>query len=247
MPHPLQNRLPYDVTAPRPLPGIAPFDMGDWLQRDDAFAGQMARRDDLIATRRDAVIALDPGAQPAAAELLDLVLSLAYGDAGASGPVTRADGAQVAIRRDDPMATLGHLVQEDFCILQKPDGADEHVMTGAVLCFPAFWSLSEKFMRPLSRIHDPVPDYDDQIARRVQRLFDGVQVGRPLWRFNLLRYGDPELHQPAPLSGPARREPAPGARAYLRSERQCLVRLPVSRAVVFSIHTYVVADPGLPG
>ena len=33
---------------------------------------------------------------------------------------------------------------------------------------------------------------------------------------------------------------AQGDMPYIRSERQCLIRLPVSRAVLFSIHTYLV-------
>jgi hypothetical protein len=32
---------------------------------------------------------------------------------------------------------------------------------------------------------------------------------------------------------------------FVRSERQCLIRLPESRAVLFSIHTYVVARENL--
>jgi hypothetical protein len=63
-------------------------------------------------------------------------------------------------------------------------------------------------------------------------------VDRPLWRWNGLRYADPELHQPRSESD---RRPRPENPRFFRSERQCLVRLPVSQAVVFSIHTYVVA------
>ena len=33
--------------------------------------------------------------------------------------VRRPDGVSVAIDRDDPMGTLGHLVQEDLCLLEK--------------------------------------------------------------------------------------------------------------------------------
>ena len=33
------------------------------------------------------------------------------------------------------------------------------------MCFPAGWRLAEKAMRPLTAIHDPVPDYDADIAR----------------------------------------------------------------------------------
>lgn len=232
----LQTRIPYDVTARPRLPGIQPLALEDWLIRDESFAEQMAYRDRLLAARRDAVLAMDEGARGAAGELLDLVLGLAYPGAGAQ--VTRPDGVAVRVDRDDPLGTLGRLVQEDLCILQKR--GDEHVLTAAVLCFPASWTLSEKVMRPLTRIHLPVPDYDGNIAARVQRLFDGVQPGRPLWRFNALWYDDPELHQPRREADkrPHRRA---AAVKYLRSERQAVLRLPESRAVVFSIHTFVMA------
>ncbi|MFC3615927.1 DUF3445 domain-containing protein [Lutimaribacter marinistellae] len=229
----LQERIPFDL-SPRKLPGIQPTTMEDWLHRDEAFDGQMARRDALISERYDQVIAMHESARPAALELLDLVLATAYGVQGDS--VLRPDGVAVAINRSDPMASLGRLVQEDLCVLQKQ--GDEHVLTAASLCFPASWLLSEKLMRPLIGIHKPVESYDDNIARRVQRLFDGIQVGRPLWRFNALWYEDPELHQPRSES--ARRKKPAATPPFLRSERQCLLRLPETKAVVFSIHTYVV-------
>lgn len=147
----------------------------------------------------------------------------------------RPDGVRVPIDRAAPMLTLGHLVQEDLCLMER-HGA-EHVLTAAVLCFPASWRLSEKIGRPLRDIHLPVPSYDAGIAARVQRLFDGVQPGRPLWRFNVLRYADPTLHQPRRRVQPD----AAGHCPYLRSERQCVLRLPVSGACVFSIHTFVLA------
>lgn len=239
----LQTRIPYDIAAPRKLPGIQPLALDDWLIRDDAFAGQMAYRERLLAERRDVVLAMSETAREAALELLDLVLERAYPRAG--DRVTRPDGVSVEIDRNDPMGTLGRLVQEDFCLLQKPEGAAEHVLTAAVLCFPASWTLAEKFMRPLIRIHVPVPEYDDNIAARVQRLFDGVQPERPLWRFNRLWYDDPDLHQPRREADkrPHRRA---AAVKFLRSERQSLLRLPKTRAVVFAIHTFVLARADVP-
>lgn len=237
----LQTHLPYDIHSPRPLPGIAPLQMEDWLHRDEAFAGQMARRAALLAERPGAVLALDEGARPAALELLDLVQGLAY--PGSGNRVTRPDGVTVSIDRADPLRSLGQLVQEDFCILEKR--GDEHVLTGAVLCFPASWTLAEKFMHPLIAIHEPVGSYDAGVARRVQRLFDGVQVGRPLWRFNALWYADAELHQPRSIHD-RRSAPVPADAGYLRSERQCILRLPETRAVVFSIHTYVLSRADVP-
>lgn len=236
MTQPMQRRLPYDPFAQRPLPGVAPLAIEDWLIRDEAFAGQMALRDQLLSTRRREVLALDEGARAAAEELLDLVLSLIHPKAGQV--VQRDDGISVTIDHSDPMGTLGRLVQEDLCILQRH--GDEHVLTGAVLCFPASWTLAEKIMRPLVGIHQPVGSYDANIARRVQRLFDGVRPGRPIWRFNAFWYGVPDLFHP-------RRETDPrphvdcDPQSFLRSERQVILRLPETQAVVFSIHTYVLS------
>lgn len=233
----LQTRLPFDPFAARPLPGVQPLAMNDWLIRDEAHDAQMALRDTMIATRSSAVLAQLPGAEAAAQELLDLVLGLNW--PGRDGDtVARADGAQIAIDRDAPMATLGRLVQEDFCLMQRR--GDEHVLTAAALCFPASWRLSEKLGRPMTGIHGPVADYDVNIARRVQRLLDGVRAGHPLWRFNAHWNVDAALFLPRSEADP-RPEPASQEAHFLRCERQCLVRLPRSGAVAFSIHTYVVA------
>lgn len=237
----LQTSIPYDPLKPRPLPGIQPTNMDNWLHVDDAFAAQMQRREALLAGHRPDVLALDPSAEPAAQELLDLVLSHAY--PGCNDRVTRPDGCEVQIDRSRPLDTLCMLVQEDLCILQKH--GDEHVLTGAILCFPASWRLSEKFMRPLVGIHEPVAAYNANIARRVQRLFDGIQPDRPLWRYNALWYQDPELFQPRSVTQP-RTDRDPSATGYLRSERQTLLRLPQTGAVVFAIHTYVLAASSLP-
>lgn len=238
----LQRSIPYDVLNPRNLPGIQPLPFKDWLVQDDAFAGQMARRETLLAEQRDDVLAMDPGAEPAAQELLDMVLAQVY--PGATDSVTRADGVTVTIDRSDPMGTLGRIVQEDFAILEKQ--GDEHVLTAAVLCFPASWMLSEKFNRPLIGIHDTVDEYDANIAARVQRLFDGIQVDRPLWRFNALWYINAELHQPRSIHD-RRTQQTSETGDFMRSEKQMMVRLPKTRAVVFTIHTYVVARSDLLG
>ena len=74
----LQTSLPYDPWAERPLPGVQPTTLAEWLTVDLAFAGQMAARDRLLETARADVLALDETARPAAKELLDLVLSLTY-------------------------------------------------------------------------------------------------------------------------------------------------------------------------
>ncbi|MBK5925800.1 heme-dependent oxidative N-demethylase family protein [Rhodobaculum claviforme] len=243
----LQSHLwfaPWAAPRARRLPGIQPLDPADWLHVDDAFAGQMALRDRLIAEAPEAVHALLPSARPAAAELYARVLDIlrtAPGYRVAAGAVTRPDGVVVALEPDLPLLTLGRLVQADLCLMEA-QGA-QHVLTGAILCFPAGWSLDEKIGHPLTRIHTPVPEYDAGLAARVQRLFDGIHVDRPMWRANVLAYADADLFTPAREGAPRPRPVGPAP--YVRSERQCLVRLPRTRAVVFSIHTAMVRRAAL--
>jgi hypothetical protein len=245
---PLQDHLPVlPWTDPRlaRLPGMLPLDPGDWLRVDEAHAGQMALRDRLIAGHPEAVIAAMPGSEPAVHEVLEAVVTACAalpGYAHGPGAVRRADGVTVPVDRAAPLATLGRLVQEDFCLLEAGPGG-EHVLTAAVLCFPAGWTLAEKIGRPLTRIHAPVAPYDATMARRVQRLFDAIRPGAPLWRANALLYADPALHQPRPEGAP---RPPPAEPAFVRSERQCLLRLPRTGAVVFSIRTHVVPVAAVP-
>mmetsp|Transcript_17967 Transcript_17967/g.27346 ORF Transcript_17967/g.27346 Transcript_17967/m.27346 type:complete len:255 (-) Transcript_17967:731-1495(-) len=242
----LQRHLPPDMYVARALPGIQP-ERGAWLRVDEAYAGQMARRLELLRDVPERVHYLEEAAMPAAQELLATVLA-ALPDLGfqhVGETVTCPDGRKVDVSSTrDPLRLLGQLVQNDFVLMEKR--GDEHVLSGGILCFPASWKLSEKAGLPLTGLHVPVQEYTPELARRVQRLFDGVQVGRPLWRFNQLWYDDPELFQPRSIHAPRVVGTGQTDGPFLRSERQTLMRLPLSRAVVFVIHTYVLARADVP-
>lgn len=246
-PHPiLQASLPFapwmDDRTWR-LPGVLPVEGDEWLRIDDAYGAQMAERDRLIAERETLVHAMLPEAREAAAELMEQVLAeLTHMPGFSVSPteVRRPDGATVHLDAAAPLLSLGRLVQEDLCLLQHR-GA-ESVLTGAILCFPASWTLAEKLGQPLGRIHLPVEHYTDDVARRVQRMFDAIRPGQMLWRANALLYDDFTLHQPR-VEGA--RRPKPVEMTYLRSERQTFRRLPRTGAVVFGIHTYVVRRSSL--
>lgn len=244
----LHHHLPQDLRGYYGLPGVRP-ETGAWLRVDEAYAAQMARREILLSERPGEVVYLDPEARPAAEELLAVVLRElpALGFERNGDRVSCPDGRIVDVSvagAEGPLNVLGHLLQNDFVLMEKR--GDQHVLTGAILCFPASWSLAEKAGRSLIDIHIPVEDYTDDLARRVQRLFDGIQVGRPLWRFNRLWYDDPELFQPRSTQEPRRVGAGQMDGPYYRTERQTLLRLPHTRAVVFAIHTYVLARADVP-
>lgn len=244
----LQSRLPVapwmSAHALR-LPGTGPIDPADWLQRDDAFAEQMALRDRLIAGRRAEVHAVAEGAEAAAEETLETVLGHLARDPGyrrEADAILRPDGVRVP-QGGPPLVVAGRLVQEDLCILEKPAGSDEHVLTAAILCFPSNWTLAEKIGRGMARIHLPVEHYDEGIARRVQRMLDLLRPEAPLMRANLLVYSTGGLFNPRHEFD--RHRPEIGETRRIRVERQVLLRLPRTGAILFSIHTFMVAPEAL--
>lgn len=244
----LQDHLPsapwMDAGSWR-LPGVRPLEENIWLFSDDAFAGQMALRDGLIGTVPEDVHAMLPEAKEAALECLELVLDYCRSHGGycvEGDQVVRPDGVEVPLTQEEPLLTIGQLIQEDVCILQSGDQG-EHLLTGAILCFPASWTLSEKIGRPLTRIHKPVESYG-VVAHRVQRMFDRVRPETPLCRQNALLYEQPDLYQPRGEADGTRHISGEGK--YLRSERQSVLKLLRTGALVFAIHTFVVEVASLP-
>ncbi|MBS8228463.1 heme-dependent oxidative N-demethylase family protein [Vannielia litorea] len=239
----LQSRLGALPPGYGRLPGTAPLEMAGWLTVDDAYGAQMAEREQLLAARRGEVMALEPGREAVADEALRMVLAHLeardeWGVAG--GVVTCPDGRRVGVDARDPLGTLGRLVAEDICLLEPRDGAQ--VLIGAVLCFPSRWVLAEKMGRALLRIHQPVPGYGADLNARVERMMAALRPGMGLWRANGHYHSDPTLFYPRSEVSEKHWE----ARArYFRSERQGLLRMPETGAVLFSIHTTVVEASAL--
>ncbi|MEM9350430.1 MAG: DUF3445 domain-containing protein [Pseudomonadota bacterium] len=196
----------------------------DWLLFDDAEAGQLALRRQLLVERRHAVLRALPGSEAAQAEAVAMIAAHLRED----------HGRDVALEGFEDLAGA---IQEDVVILEKRGEA--HVMVAALLCFPASWMLAEKIGRAMAVIHEPVREIGPRMDRQIERVFDAVRVGRPMWRYNQLWYHEPALFHPR--SANDRREKPEGEGNYLRTERQCLVRMPETGCIMFTIHTYVVA------
>jgi hypothetical protein len=225
-----------DPRTARP-PGLAPLDPGAWVACDPDFAEQAALRDRLLA-EPDAALSLPEGTAPLrefAALLLDHLRTRAQWRFGARA-ARRPDGVEVALDAP-PLPLAARLTQEDWLILSA-DRPEPRLLAG-VLLFPARWTLAEKLGRPLTDVHRPVAGYAESLAARVNRVFAALRPDRPLIRVNWLIHHDPTLPQPQ-REGADPPPAAPGARLWLRTERQTLRRLPATGGAVFGIKTMVV-------
>lgn len=220
------------------LPGLNPLPKTDWILVDSAFEKQMAYTDQLMADRSGEVLALDASAQDASREMLENILAAISDIDGyeiEKDHVVRPDGVAVTLDQENALKVARRLVQQDLCLM-LPVG-EEHILAGGAMCFPASWTLSEKFMRPMTGIHEPVVEYGSELAHRVERMFRMMRPAQDMWRANWLVYANPDLHQPR--RGGEKR-PESEQEQWMRVERQSLRKLPNSGAIVFGIHTIVV-------
>jgi len=199
--------------------GLRPLVLSNWFESDHDAAQELDEKHRLLRDRRDEVVGLLDSCRPAAEELHGMV-------------VEHLGGPKVAAA-DHPLIDASLLVPDDLCIMERFDG--EWRLSGAVVAFPSRWYLAEKIGRSLDKIHDVVPGYATQLASPVNAFFDRMTPERSVWRLNWSLVDSPELFLP-----PSHRRPLDDVEEwFFRVERQTLRVLPQTRAIVFTIRTYV--------
>ncbi len=247
---------PYDGST-RPFTiGLKPLDLTEWIEVDNDIEAYLAEKDRLHAEIPDKVFVEEPDTGMAQQEVLDLLLA----HLPARFPDTyRRDGEVLLVGStrseplggaSSPLLVAARLVQEDLVLMRKGD--DGWRLAAATLCFPASWSLREKFGRPLQDIHASVPGFGrgTRTADIIGRIFDNLAVEQPVERHNWSLQAGGDLYKP--LSGIERSERATvrpsrfpdvdvAAQAFMRVERQTLRKLGQSGDILFTIRTYL--DP----
>lgn len=231
--------------------GLAPLDLGDWIEPDAQMAAELAIKERLLTERHQEVFAALPTALAGSAEVLELLaahLPARFPD------LYRRNGEQLDnlvtgqcwdLSRPTlhPLDLAGRLVQEDLCLMQRGDDATTYDLVGASVCFPTRWGLREKIGQSLAAIHAPVPGYEPQLGASMDRFFGRMKTARPVWRRNWSLMDDPTLFQPTGHGRQTRNRDITadnaGDTAWLRMEHQTLRRLPCSGDILFTIRVYV--------
>lgn len=249
---------PYDGSSAPFSIGLKQLDLATWIEIDDTFDFQMQEKRRIYAAVSDKVLVAEPGTEAAQQEVFDLLLAHVL-EAFPERFRKTEDGVAIAgqpmlsaqeISAMPPLKTASLLAQEDLILMRK--GEDGWRLAAGSLCFPSSWTLTEKFGRPLQDIHQPVPSFGPgtRNAELIARMFDNLQVARPVFRFNWsIQAGDALYH---PLSNAGRVDRAEqrpskfgdaeiNAAAFMRVERQTLRKLPSSGDILFTIRIFL--DP----
>ena len=241
--------MPFDKGRFRLSMGIISLNLDEWLEPDEYYYRELLEKEALLANQNYEVFQSKKGSQLAQQEVLDLIIN--YMNAFHS-ELVRIDGDKIfidAIKRsystkefaEMPLNLAGRLVQEDLCLMAPGDTG--YTLEAASLCFPSRWRLIDKIGKRMVDIHSPVPDYEDKLARPVDRFFDKLDINKPVWRVNWSLTDDPDLYQPIRKTSTdysrSINSKNAGDLIFLRCERQTLRRLPNTGWILFSIKTYV--------
>ncbi|MGD1863915.1 MAG: DUF3445 domain-containing protein [Phormidesmis sp.] len=251
--------LPFVGTKGKPVMGLQPLDLQEWIEVGPSFAEQCNYKNQLLAHRYADVFAALAGTRLAQQEVLDLLLEhliqrfpdiYRMTGAGKQASIHQASIHNVKSQQiwrvsefaESPLDLAARLVQEDLCLMM-PAETGLYELVAASVCFPLRWKLREKISQPMGQIHKNVPDYDKRLKTPVDKVFSKLRVGYPGLRFNWSVVDSPELHltQEKHVSefNPEITEDNIEQTLWLRVERQTLRRLPTSGGVLFTIRTYV--------
>jgi hypothetical protein len=160
------------------------------------------------------------------------------------------------------LRALGSHIDTDFLVLlsKQTEGNEENKpqlayhLEAFTTTFPSGFSTLSKLSLPLSAIHTPVPQYGRKIGKSMDRFFARLETGKLVCRANWTITTTPDLFVESgthfhgfDAMSPADQEACIAEQRRdldvgemrLRCERQTLMRLPSSGALVFAFKTYL--------
>ena len=221
--------------------GLRPRQESCWLPRDNLFGidterdEQIRQKQHLFAHNHADIFAAFPSASAASKEMLHMVCDhiTAYHNA----PLPDIDPTQ------HPLEAAARLVPEDLLLLapRRQNNSDDPSwhLEAAALAFPAHWVLAEKMGHPMQMIHQPVPHYDERLARPVDRFFTAMKIGPISSRMNWSLQIGKDLFTPRRISRKAAANNDDFHQLFLRIENQTLRKLPDTGYIVFTIRTHM--------
>src|SRR5436309_9742721 len=159
------HELTLDAEGPPWLSmGLSRIDESEWLVVDAMREEQLALKQRLLTERHDEVLVTLPDVDTDAAcrELWRML--------GENG----RHGARFSPEFGSWLEAAALSVQEDLCVFQR-DGDGRLVLAAACVCCPAHWRLRDKMGRPVAAIHGPVPRYEVELARKVDRFLERLR------------------------------------------------------------------------
>jgi hypothetical protein len=239
--------------------GLAPVRNSDWIQFSPRHADNMREKRSRLSTQPDRYYRTLPESLTAQRELRERVIAHLVTDHAdryaLAGSMLTSCYESLAWHLDDPdvepLRQLSDVIEEDFMLLQELEGVMR--ITASANAYSSSGRLVSAVGQTVHWAHIPVPTLSEKLGGRIDRVLSSVHEDTPCERFNwqvtpmasLFFPDDPHRANANAMHAvhdALCREPgSAGELLSIRVERQTLSRLPASRAVAFSLHTY--SDP----
>ncbi|OAL23967.1 hypothetical protein AYO20_10817 [Fonsecaea nubica] len=234
--------------------GIRKLDVNDWLIIDDLYPS--AHRDKvarLQTPEREVVFQYLDGTYEACLEGLEIIvryLTTRYphvfvleGDYVVNNIVGERYRIQEPMDKH-PLEVASLLVYEDVHILQE--GSDQlYSLRASAMSFPPGWTAEERIGMPIRELHAPIPTWKEKLQVSMERsvkiacmYFVNMKVGGGVQRNNLFMQPTHENYHPGRLDA---YPPCHSIKqVHLRMELQSLMRMPKTRALLFTVHPWII-------
>ncbi|KAK3623421.1 hypothetical protein LTR56_021597 [Elasticomyces elasticus] len=232
--------------------GIRKTQEDSWLQLDNRYRQEQSLREHLLEKKRAGVLQYLDGSEDACRESLEHIvafLTRRFPDLffwSSKDPDFLCNGITGDIFKvvdpleQHPLEIAARLVMEDMNLLIQGAGPDpdEHYLRASFSMAPAGWYLQERIGWPLWKIHTPVPMWEEKLRKPIEKYFRNMKISTPVERMNFFMQTDKTLFQQEPFAA-QRAENLKIQDIQIRHERQTLRRLPRSRAILFTVRTYL--------
>lgn len=237
--------------------GLRAISPKHWVLVDANFAAIMRKKRALLNAHRSKYYRTLPSSLPAQRELRARIASHLISDypecflQQGSLITSRADGHQCDLLDDslEPLLQLSQLIEEDFILVEESAGVP--CISAASNVYSSSGRIVSSVGADIETAHQWVPNLNEKLAPRINRVLSSVHADAPCERFNwqltpmatvFFPPDNPHQSNAEAMQAVAERlhrDPLEaGKLLWIRVERQTLSRLPESKAVAFSLHTY---------
>lgn len=228
---------PYLAGAFRWRLGLRPLDLDQWIEVDEYYDVDMARKRALMS---EYPLTVNRAMDGTFAEGAEVLVSLREHMQARVPDLSTSSASNVD---EHPLFRAGRMVQEDLALLVERDG--ELVFGAGSVCSPNRWDLASKIGLSLAQVHAPVARLNEQLEGPIDSFLERLTPDKAFWRLGWGLLETDEPYQPLDGTAPSAPtlpdvgDPSVADRLFLRVERETLRRFPQTRCVLFTIRTYV--------
>lgn len=236
--------------------GIGKTNILDWIVIEDTYKNVVSEHEFLMKTVPQETCLVDSRATQAVKEVYETILDYmicrypAYfhkkGDKIVNGILAKEIPCYAGnLPPHRLLELIGANVEEDVHLLEFDPQSQEYNLRASTGFGANGFYWRKKFGNIITKIHEPVPQYEEKLKFSMNRYFSKIQSGQWVRRFTWgIQLGSdlfkPEGNHNAKSEGKTlRASELDFNNVFMRLEKQILTRLPRTKFILFTVKTYL--------